>query len=68
MRSWHLRENIEMRAPASVTQLKAMMSLALSCGWWRVALMMWLAFHALLGPGEFFSLTWCHVRYIKELR
>lgn len=66
LKMWQLREPIEMRHPASVDQTQALISGALSWDWWRVALLIWIAYHCLLRPIGFLNLRWQDIRILES--
>lgn len=65
IKEWKLREPIEMRQPASEEVTRALLSVCVSWGWWRMGLTIWLAFHCLLRPSDFLPITWEDIRIIK---
>jgi hypothetical protein len=67
IRSWYLREPIEMRNPASRDQTQAIISTGLVWGWWRFSLLVYLGFRCLLRPGEMLALRWAHIQIVKDL-
>ena len=64
IREWKLREPVEMRAPASEELTRSLMSCALSWGWWRTALIIYLAFHCMLRPSDHLPLIWEDIRLL----
>ena len=52
LRAWTLQEPVELRTPVPVPHFLAMLTVALSWGWYGFATVLWLMFHGLLRPAE----------------
>ena len=66
LKEWRLREPLELRAPAPVAVVRAVISTALSWGWTSFALCVWLGFVCLLRPGEICLLKKEDVRLVTS--
>ena len=66
LREWKLRETVELRSPASVQLLRAVMSVGLAWNWTAFAICMWLGLSCLLRPEEICALRRRDVRMLDE--
>ena len=63
LKEWRLREPLELRSPAPLPVIRAVISTALHWGWTSFALCMWLGFVCLLRPGEICGLKKEDIRF-----
>ena len=65
LREWRLREPVELRKPAPVQVVRAVMGVALAWNWPAFALITWIGSHCLLRPGEMCGILKSHVRLLS---
>ncbi len=56
MSAWRMKEHVELRRPLPATVLMSTIVILLSWGMPFIAIGLWVSFHCLLRPGEFFGL------------